>query len=209
MSANRQDAWRKEEDQFLIEVTLQQIREGGTQLSAFEEVGRRLGRTPNACGFRWNSMIRKRVEKEIMEAKRERAKGKKRDKGLKAEEGRGEESKTDRMVDRPFSFDEIMGALQWHKRRWEEAENERVIRDARIGELLREMDHLTLEIRRMTDQTERVREENQRLKAENQHLLRENRMLHERLDRSAVPQEGDKDRMEAAARRRRKTVARD
>jgi prespore-specific regulator len=76
MGAIRQDSWREEDDQLLAEVTLQQIRKGGTQLSAFLEAAGRLGRTPAACGFRWNSVVRKLHETSIDAAKRERKKKK-------------------------------------------------------------------------------------------------------------------------------------
>ncbi|MGM0803279.1 MAG: RsfA family transcriptional regulator [Bacillota bacterium] len=72
MTNLRQDAWTKEEDAILAEVTLRHIREGSTQLVAFEEVGEKLTRTPAACGFRWNSLIRKQYDKAITEAKKVR-----------------------------------------------------------------------------------------------------------------------------------------
>ncbi|WP_285876670.1 RsfA family transcriptional regulator [Fictibacillus phosphorivorans] len=72
MSNLRQDAWTKDEDAILAEITLRHIREGSTQLVAFEEVGEKLSRTPAACGFRWNSLIRKQYEKAITEAKKVR-----------------------------------------------------------------------------------------------------------------------------------------
>ena len=72
MTNLRQDAWTKDEDAILAEVTLRHIREGSTQLVAFEEVGEKLSRTPAACGFRWNSLIRKQYEKAISEAKKVR-----------------------------------------------------------------------------------------------------------------------------------------
>lgn len=59
MTAVRQDAWSTEDDLILAEVTLRHIREGSTQLAAFEEVGEKIGRTSAACGFRWNSCVRK------------------------------------------------------------------------------------------------------------------------------------------------------
>lgn len=74
MTAKRQDAWTPEDDMILAEVTLRHIREGGTQLSAFEEVAERLGRTPAACGFRWNSAVRKQYEPAIQVAKTQRQK---------------------------------------------------------------------------------------------------------------------------------------
>ncbi|SHE62412.1 prespore-specific regulator [Seinonella peptonophila] len=72
MTAKRQDAWTEENDRILAEITLRHIREGGTQLSAFEEVAHRLGRTPAACGFRWNSAVRKQYGTQIQGAKQER-----------------------------------------------------------------------------------------------------------------------------------------
>jgi prespore-specific regulator len=73
----RQDAWNQDEDLLLAEVVLRHIREGSTQLSAFEEVGDRLSRTPAACGFRWNSTIRKKYESAIQLAKKQRKQVKK------------------------------------------------------------------------------------------------------------------------------------
>ncbi len=74
MSAIRQDAWSTEDDLILAEVTLRHIREGSTQLSAFEEVGERIGRTAAACGFRWNSAVRKKYDAAIQIAKAQRQK---------------------------------------------------------------------------------------------------------------------------------------
>ncbi|WP_096435518.1 RsfA family transcriptional regulator [Alteribacter populi] len=68
----RQDAWNNDEDLTLAEVVLRHIREGSTQLSAFEEVGQKLSRTPAACGFRWNSAIRKKYDTAIQLAKKQR-----------------------------------------------------------------------------------------------------------------------------------------
>ncbi|WP_028398906.1 RsfA family transcriptional regulator [Ectobacillus panaciterrae] len=72
MATTRQDAWTEDEDLLLAEVVLRHIRESGTQLSAFKEVGRSLSRTPAACGFRWNSSVRKQYKEQIEEAKQQR-----------------------------------------------------------------------------------------------------------------------------------------
>jgi prespore-specific regulator len=74
MSAVRQDAWSDEDDMILAEVTLRHIRDGSTQLAAFDEVGERIGRTGAACGFRWNSYVRKKYEAAIQIAKSQRQK---------------------------------------------------------------------------------------------------------------------------------------
>lgn len=64
--------WRSEEDQLLKETVLRTIQNGGTQLKAFEEVGKKLGRTPGACGFRWNAVLRQMDPVSYQEAKRKR-----------------------------------------------------------------------------------------------------------------------------------------
>lgn len=68
----RQDAWLKENDELLAEAVLRHVKEGSTQLNAFEEAGDRLNRTAAACGFRWNAVVRRLYEKELAEAKKER-----------------------------------------------------------------------------------------------------------------------------------------
>lgn len=69
----RKNNWLEEHDELLAETILKHIREGSTQLAAFEEAGKKLNRTPQACGFRWNNTVRKKYEEEIKEAKNERA----------------------------------------------------------------------------------------------------------------------------------------
>ncbi|MBU8877707.1 RsfA family transcriptional regulator [Bacillus sp. FJAT-29790] len=72
MPSTRQDAWSHDEDLLLAELVLRHIREGGTQLQAFENVGKQLTRTAAACGFRWNSFVRKQYKSGIELAKRQR-----------------------------------------------------------------------------------------------------------------------------------------
>lgn len=68
----RQDAWSHEDDLLLAETVLRHVREGSTQLNAFEEVGDQLNRTSAACGFRWNAEVRKRYKNAMDLAKRQR-----------------------------------------------------------------------------------------------------------------------------------------
>ncbi|WP_339228244.1 RsfA family transcriptional regulator [Oceanobacillus sp. FSL K6-2867] len=68
----RQDAWSHEDDLLLAETVLRHIREGSTQLNAFDEVGDHLNRTSAACGFRWNAEVRSKYESAIDLAKRQR-----------------------------------------------------------------------------------------------------------------------------------------
>ncbi|MBB6449397.1 prespore-specific regulator [Geomicrobium halophilum] len=72
MNAGRQDAWTEEEDLMLAEIVLKNIREGKTQLKAFEEVGNKLERTSAACGFRWNATIRKKYDDAVKLAKQQK-----------------------------------------------------------------------------------------------------------------------------------------
>lgn len=72
MAKVRQDAWSHEDDLLLAETVLRHIREGSTQLNAFEEVGDELNRTSAACGFRWNAEVRNKYINAIDLAKRQR-----------------------------------------------------------------------------------------------------------------------------------------
>jgi len=72
MTKVRQDAWSHEDDLLLAETVLRHVREGSTQLDAFEEVGDKLNRTGAACGFRWNAIVRKKYEKAVDLAKKQR-----------------------------------------------------------------------------------------------------------------------------------------
>lgn len=68
----RQDAWTSEDDLLLAETVLRHIREGSTQLKAFDEVGDALNRTSAACGFRWNAEVRQQYEEAVQIAKKQR-----------------------------------------------------------------------------------------------------------------------------------------
>src|SRR5690625_3033857 len=72
MAKVRQDAWSHEDDLLLAETVLRHIREGSTQLNAFEEVGDKLNRTSAACGFRWNAEVRNKYIDAMELAKRQR-----------------------------------------------------------------------------------------------------------------------------------------
>ncbi len=72
MTKVRQDAWVKENDELLAEAVLRHVKEGSTQLNAFEEASDLLNRTAAACGFRWNAVVRRIYEEELTKAKKER-----------------------------------------------------------------------------------------------------------------------------------------
>ncbi|MEY8742011.1 RsfA family transcriptional regulator [Bacillales bacterium AN1005] len=72
MPKARQDSWTEKEDILLADVVLRNISDGSTQLQAFEEVGKQLSRTSAACGFRWNSYVRRQFKSDIEAAKAQR-----------------------------------------------------------------------------------------------------------------------------------------
>ena len=110
MTSVRQDAWTQEEDLLLAEVVLRYIREGGTQLQAFEEVGQLLSRTAAACGFRWNSYVRKQYKEEIELAKKQR---KERKKEAAASEER-ERKRKEEITDKNLTWSDVITFLQTH-----------------------------------------------------------------------------------------------
>jgi prespore-specific regulator len=159
MSAVRQDAWSEEDDLILAEVTLRHIREGSTQLSAFEEVGEKIGRTAAACGFRWNSFVRKKYEAAIQIAKSQRQKRNQQKKhhGIGAISGAVATMETsdfnvmrnDAMTEETISIDAIIRFL----RQWK----------GTYQELNRQLRSLEKELNDKQMELERLREENERL----------------------------------------------
>lgn len=76
MTGVRQDAWTKEEDELLANVVLQYIREGGTQLEAFAEVGgacRGQRQRAGSAGIRtFASSIKRKLNRQSKNGKREK-----------------------------------------------------------------------------------------------------------------------------------------
>lgn len=54
----RKDSWSADQDKLLQEIIVQRIEQGLTQISGFEEASKQLGRSKQACAFRWNKYIR-------------------------------------------------------------------------------------------------------------------------------------------------------
>ena len=54
----RKDQWTLQDDENLAEIVIQSVQNGKTQLEAFEIAAEKLGRTKQACGFRWNKTLR-------------------------------------------------------------------------------------------------------------------------------------------------------
>ncbi|MGN7174810.1 hypothetical protein BK139_17950 [Paenibacillus sp. FSL R5-0490] len=154
MSSTRQDAWSQDEDLLLAEVVLRHIREGGTQLQAFEEVGKQLSRTAAACGFRWNSYVRKQYKSGIELAKKQRkemkknpqAAGSEHDLHAVPEEKTEKSENTVQEINRKIEFDELVGFL---KALYENAQKPAPAEDPsalkRIQELEKQMYYLAAE----------------------------------------------------------------
>ncbi|MEK4487964.1 hypothetical protein MHH81_20870 [Psychrobacillus sp. FSL H8-0484] len=54
----RKDSWSADEDNLLKDIILKKIEQGYTQISGFEEASILLGRSKQACAFRWNKNLR-------------------------------------------------------------------------------------------------------------------------------------------------------
>lgn len=55
----RKDQWTVDDDKILADTVLSFIREGKTQIEAFNHASTVLERTKQACGFRWNKTLRR------------------------------------------------------------------------------------------------------------------------------------------------------
>ena len=54
----RKDQWTVADDEKLAEIVIGYVQNGKTQLEAFSQAAEVLGRTKQACGFRWNKTLR-------------------------------------------------------------------------------------------------------------------------------------------------------
>lgn len=161
----RQDAWNQDEDLLLAEVVLRHIREGSTQLSAFEEVGERLSRTPAACGFRWNSSIRKKYESAIQLAKKQRKQLKK-DELQPDKEVTSSEAVSGELEDKPVvkTIDEMVDFLLEKKQEVLRRENQlsdEGLSTKRINELIEQNQALEKELARLRHEYEIVKNDYQ------------------------------------------------
>ncbi|WP_261304005.1 hypothetical protein [Paenibacillus andongensis] len=66
---SRNEVWSLEQDTFLLNSVLRHLAGGSNQKRAFEEAAHEIGRTPGACAFRFNSVLRQRHNEEIRIAK--------------------------------------------------------------------------------------------------------------------------------------------
>lgn len=144
MVHNRQDAWTEDEDVFLAETVLRFIREGRTQLEAFEEVAKHLSRTPAACGFRWNATVRKQNDQAIQKAKEERRKKDQKPQQVEAS------------TNKPFEFDEAIELLKKIKETYETSTVSSGLVDERIQQISTENEILKKKIERYEKALEEI-----------------------------------------------------
>jgi prespore-specific regulator len=183
MAVKRQDAWTPDDDMILAEVTLRHIREGGTQLSAFEEVAEKLGRTPAACGFRWNSTVRKKYESAIQIAKQQRQK-KLQERGKTGYRFRPDSLSSENMVQ---SIDKIIRFLRQYK--------------TEVSELQRQQQQLEKELKERENQIRKLEKENQEMKEQLNDVKSDYRLVNddyrtlvqimERVRKLAIQEEGN------------------
>lgn len=187
MAVTRQDAWTEDDDLLLAEVTLRHIREGSTQLAAFEEVGQRLNRTPAACGFRWNSLVRKRYETAIQIAKAQRqqlkSKGKSRLLVNKADQTNSTNTGDDRSdYLTEFALDQSNGEVG-HKPSQAIEQNmtiDDVIRFLRLQkDSFKNLKQLHRQLEEKEEELKKLREENEKLKKELEEIQSEYKIMNE------------------------------
>lgn len=153
MPSTRQDAWTEDDDLLLAEVTLRHIREGSTQLAAFEEVAEKLGRTPAACGFRWNSCVRKNYDAAIQIAKSQRqGLNKRRKKQVSVSQ-----SELERQSDPVSSLATVIRFLRQHKQEYAETSKRVRQLEKQLSEREAELEQLRAEhneLKRKVNNTE-------------------------------------------------------
>lgn len=166
MTKVRQDAWSHEDDLLLAETVLRHIREGSTQLNAFEEVGDRLDRTGAACGFRWNAIVRKKYEQAVSIAKRQR-------KHMKRRAVEKPDLEKKRVIKKPAALSVIEPVSQFSPPQ-EEIMEETASRDAlTLDSVIRFLQQLN----QQNTLHQASLQENEQLKRELDHLREENASL--------------------------------
>ncbi|MTH52621.1 RsfA family transcriptional regulator [Bacillus mangrovi] len=181
MTAVRQDAWSQDEDLLLAEVVLRHIREGGTQLAAFEEVGRHLSRTAAACGFRWNSYVRKQYKSGIDLAKKHRKESRSRTESFKEEKQAAAEPEKGKQL----TIKEVVRFLEGY----EGAEDAAALRKANEG-LSEQVQSLELRVVSLEKERDLLQNQLQLVEEDYQSLIE----IMDRARKMAISQEGERNR---------------
>ncbi|WP_377888357.1 RsfA family transcriptional regulator [Alkalihalobacillus sp. R86527] len=174
----RQDAWSHEDDLMLAETVLRHVREGSTQLNAFEEVGDRLSRTSAAVGFRWNAIVRQRYEQALKLAKKQRKEMK------RAERRQPTEYKPEYTVRETTphvpQYKEVVQATAERP----SSERSRPAVQEQASELsMRDVISYLTKMEHSQYSTSRLQSEMKKLELENKDLVEENSLLHQKVKR--------------------------
>lgn len=153
MKKVRQDAWSTEDDRSLAEIILRHVRTGSTQLAAFQEASKSLGRTAAATGYRWNAIVRKEyaAQIEIAKAQWKEEKGGAKPEGTAAVVAGGLET-AEAELSPALDWLEVLKFLKGQK--------------GAIGHLQARISKLEREVAVKTAENVRLSEENRRLGAE-------------------------------------------
>lgn len=139
--------WSKNEDQMLAEVVLKYIEDGSTQLAAFAEVGERINRSSEACGFRWNSVLRRKYESSlqiVQEQRRSRS-------GRTGSNPLSEEEWNEKGI--PKTVNWMIRYLRWWRDRWTTKERER----KELKEKIRRKEELIRQLKRENERLQKER----------------------------------------------------
>ncbi|KMY55713.1 MULTISPECIES: RsfA family transcriptional regulator [Bacillaceae] len=202
---NRQDAWSEENDLLLAETVLRHVREGSTQLNAFEEVGDQLNRTSAACGFRWNAVVRHQYEKALALAKKQR---KQRNRLLGKEQG----GKKKLLYQPPVPSIEEVEAMSLPLPNDIEVETEQLPYRASSTQEDMSMEKVIAFLQTLsssTYQSDRLKQENARLKQEVEQLTKEKASLEEtvhELEQNSITMQEDYETLIKIMNRARKLV---
>lgn len=160
----RSDAWTPEDDRKLADIVLRHIRDGSTQLNAFVECANLLGRTPAACGYRWNGVVRRNYSEDIKQAKLEK-------KSQTSLKGHFARRRTWYPELEDSSIEGIIRALKLHERLYYEIqEKNRELQD-RLTLLQQELEQLQYENRQLRERDFTPGNEVQQLAEDSKTLL--------------------------------------
>ncbi len=180
MKTIRQDAWTPEDDAVLAEIILRHIREGSTQLAAFEEGAEILKRTSAACGYRWNACVRKQFLAAIDFAKLERREH--RDERLRHPQGTVGE--VGELQTHALTWNEVLKFLRQYRRDFMSLQN-------RVKQLERDVDAARLEVDKLRKDKVDLSQQLHELSGEYQMINEDYKALLEIVDRARKRQLGD------------------
>ena len=182
MKTLRQDAWTAEDDKRLADIILRHIREGSTQLAAFEEAAEALGRTSAACGYRWNACVRKQFVEAIDVAKLDR-------KERREEQSKDDLMHTDVQQEEPeteITWNMVFRFLRQHRHEYQ-------LLQTRLRQLERDTELTKSEVDRLRRDKSELQQQLRTLSDEHLLMSEDYRMLLSIVDRARRRQQTDPD----------------